>query len=132
MNFFRFGAPVWIWYWNAIFSAASTAEEPLSLKWNFVNPFGMMEAMRTGLPPVASAVAGQTDLVDQRRNGLLYPAGDEAAYLEAVRALLEEDRRRRLGGWASRSVRRYSIRRVFATNIAAAGYLRPVKRRKKQ
>ena len=95
-------------------------------------PFAMMEAMRTGLPPVASAVAGQTDLVEQGINGLLYPRGDEKAYLAAVKKLMEKRRRTRLGQRAARSVRKYSVRNVFAADIAAFGYLRSTGRRKKR
>ena len=95
-------------------------------------PFGMMEAMRAGLAPVASDVAGQQDLVEQGWNGLLYPRGDETAYIRALAKLVDPARRRRLGKRAARMVQRYDARRVFAANIAAFGYLRPPKRRKKQ
>ena len=50
----------------------------------------MMEAMYRGLPVVASAVKGHTDLIEDGVSGLLYPFGDEAAFAAAVERLLND------------------------------------------
>ena len=52
-------------------------------------PFNIMEAMYAGLPVVASRVKGHTDLLDDRRTGLLFPYDDDAAFAAAVRELLD-------------------------------------------
>lgn len=53
-------------------------------------PFNVMEAMASHLPIVASCVKGHTDLVEDGKNGFLYPREDEPAYCEAVIRLSED------------------------------------------
>ena len=45
--------------------------------------------MARGLPVIASAVKGHTDLITNGKTGLLYPYNDAAAFANAVRYLLE-------------------------------------------
>ncbi len=53
--------------------------------------YGMVtiEAMATGLPVVASATGGTLEIVDNGRTGLLFPFGDEAAFVAAIERLLQ-------------------------------------------
>lgn len=54
-------------------------------------PFNLMEAMAVGLPLVASNVKGNADLVSDGLNGYLYPYGDEAAFAERIKLIMETD-----------------------------------------
>lgn len=65
-----------------------------------VEPFGVaiVEAMRAGLPVVATSVGAVPDMVEDGGNGLLVPPGDVPALAEALRTLMSDpDLRRRLG-----------------------------------
>lgn len=70
--------------WYAMADAAVSASRSEGL------PFNVMEAMYAGLPVTATAVKGHTDLLEDGKTGLLYPYDDEAAFLSAVRRLLED------------------------------------------
>ncbi|HET8725957.1 MAG TPA: glycosyltransferase family 4 protein [Alphaproteobacteria bacterium] len=74
--------------------------------WPAINEaYGMalLEAQAAGLPVVAGASGGVPDIVRHGATGLLTPAGDAAAFAEAVRALLgDAGRRRALGAEAAR------------------------------
>ena len=52
-------------------------------------PFNVMEAMHLGLPVVASAVKGHTDLIRHGENGFLFPYGDSAACAGRIRTLAD-------------------------------------------
>ena len=71
-----------VWYATADAAVSASRSEGL--------PFNVMEAMYTALPVVATAVKGHTDLLEDGKTGLLYPYDDEAAFLSAVRRLLED------------------------------------------
>jgi glycosyltransferase involved in cell wall biosynthesis len=65
-----------------------------------------LEAQAAGLPVVAQATAGVPEVVIDGRTGLLTPAGDMAAYDEAIRRLLTNDaEREQLAAEARRFVR---------------------------
>jgi len=85
-------------------------------------PFGIMEAMHTGLPVLASAVAGQTDLVRSGESGYLYPAEDEESFIEAAALLGDAETRRRMGMKAADASEKYSLENVFEENISALGF----------
>jgi L-malate glycosyltransferase len=53
---------------------------------------GLMEAMATGLPVVATAVGGNPGLVQNEVTGLLAPAGDPAALAQPILRLVEDAR----------------------------------------
>lgn len=89
------------WYRMADACVASSRSEGL--------PFNLMEAMRAGLPVVASAVKGHTDLIDDGVNGLLYPYGDAAALAAAVRRLMADgELRGKIAARAEASVAAYA------------------------
>jgi glycosyltransferase involved in cell wall biosynthesis len=44
----------------------------------------LLEAMASGLPLIATRVGGNTELVEEGRNGLLVPAGDPEALARAI------------------------------------------------
>src|SRR5262249_39753353 len=53
---------------------------------------GLMEAMATALPVVATAVGGNPGLVENEVTGLLVPRGDAAAIAKALIRLVEDRR----------------------------------------
>ena len=71
-----------VWYAAADGAVTSSRSEGL--------PFNVMESMYCGLPVVATAVKGHTDLIDHGRTGLLYPFGDAEGCAARIRRLLEE------------------------------------------
>ena len=75
-------------------------------------PFNIMEAMRAGLPVLASDVKGHRDLLGGGA-GVLYPFGDQAAFLSAVRLLMDDpDYREKLGRAAFLASASYELDRV--------------------
>ena len=69
-------SPVVDWYKMADVAVSSSRSEGL--------PFNIMEAMHLGLPIVASNVKGNSDLIKNDVNGLLYPLGNEAEYISCI------------------------------------------------
>lgn len=78
-------------------------------------PFNIMEAMSVGLPIVASATKGQTDLLEEYDNSL-YPLDDTDAFCAAVRRAYETGS---LGAGAVcyPSLERYRLASVFDDNM---------------
>lgn len=61
-------------------------------------PVVLMEAMASGLPVIATRIAGIPELVEEGRSGLLVPPGDAEALAEAIRRVLSDaDLRDRMG-----------------------------------
>ena len=65
-------------------------------------PVVLMEAMATGLPVVASRIAGIPELVRDGENGILIPAGDTTALIQAMDRLLSDPALRYRLGQAGR------------------------------
>ena len=94
------------WYAAADVSVTASRSEGL--------PFNVMESMYMGLPVVASAVKGHTDLIEDGATGLLYPYGDSEACAAQVRRLLDSPRLcALLEVKAKANVRRYGLDEVF-------------------
>lgn len=83
-------------------------------------PVVLMEAMASGVPVVASRLSGIPELVSDDRTGVLVPAGDVDALLEALEALAADpDRRRRLGAAARAHVVAEFDQRINADRLVA-------------
>jgi glycosyltransferase involved in cell wall biosynthesis len=68
-------------------------------------PTVLLEAMSCGLPVIASQIGGMSEVIDNHQNGVLVPAGNEAALAEAIQELLENPAKREsLGLEARRSI----------------------------
>jgi sugar transferase (PEP-CTERM/EpsH1 system associated) len=80
-------------------------------------PLAVLEAWAAGVPVVASRVGGLPELIDDGRTGRLIEPGDEAAWSEALAALLADPQAAsRLGQEGRRHVRaRFGVR-AMATN----------------
>jgi glycosyltransferase involved in cell wall biosynthesis len=74
-------------------------------------PRSILEAMRAGLPVIASDVGGVREAVDDGKTGLLVPAGSASDLTVALRLLVGDPARRRCMGCAGR--RRYEERFSF-------------------
>lgn len=75
-------------------------------------PLSIIEAMREGLPIIASNVGGIKELIDHRGNGLLVQKGDEAGLVEALNAMMASDIFRKQLGKAARQ--KFIAQFVFA------------------
>lgn len=94
------------WYKAADAAVSSSRSEGL--------PFNVMEAMYCGLPVVASAVKGHTDLIRDGETGLLYPYGDADACAGQIMRLMDSARlRAELGARAHAEVLQYGLDAVF-------------------
>lgn len=77
-------------------------------------PFNVMEAMRTGLPVVASRVKGHVDLIDDGESGLLYSYGDEKELAEKITLLLKEpELKQKIAAKAKESIKPYGLENAF-------------------
>src|SRR4051812_33263446 len=94
-----------------LFRAADAAI--LTSSWeNF--PHTVVEALAVGTPVLAMEAGGVGEVVHDGVNGLLVPAGDEAALADAVRRYFADDElRERLRSAAASSVAAYAPERVF-------------------
>lgn len=95
-----------VWYGAADAAITSSRSEGL--------PFNVMEAMCCGLPVVASAVKGHTDLIEDGETGLLYPYGDAVACAARIRRLMEDGAlREQIAKRANEQVAQYALERVM-------------------
>lgn len=94
--------------WYAMADAAVSASRSEGL------PFNVMEAMYAGLPVVASAVKGHTDLLEDGKTGLLFPYDDDSAFIAAVQQLLDHpEQAAAMGAAAHERVQQYSLDTVL-------------------
>lgn len=94
------------WYSAADAAVSSSCSEGL--------PFNIMEAMYYGLPIVASAVKGHTDLIQHEVNGLLFPYNDVNAFVGQLSRLLESrSLRKAIGDTAKASIFPYRLEAVL-------------------
>lgn len=102
---------VGVWYGAADAAVSSSRSEGL--------PFNVMEALYAGLPVVASAVKGHTDLITHGETGLLYPYGDSSAFALQVQALLDDPTlREKLGRSGAAAVQPYGLDEVLPQVVA--------------
>ena len=107
--------------WYAAADAAISASRSEGL------PFNLMEAMYHGLPIVASAAKGNTELITHGETGLLFPPGDAEACARQVAALLEQGGlTARLARQARLAVEPYRLERVLPQVMALYGALVPL------
>ena len=87
-------------------------------------PNALLEAMASGLPVIASLIAGNEELVVPGETGILVPPDDPDALREALRALLvDKSERERMGRAARRRVEA-----DFRWETTTAGYLAVLER----
>jgi glycosyltransferase involved in cell wall biosynthesis len=77
-----------------------------------------LEAMKAGVPVVLSDVTGNTDTVEHKDSGLLFPFGDTAAMAQGVLTILSDDEMREaLVGAASDRVREHFDRQDMGARL---------------
>lgn len=90
-----------IWIMGPVSDTApflSLANVFASASWGEGCPYAVLEAMRAGLPVVATRVRGHVDLVVDGSTGRLVPPGNAGALALAIDALLKDaDRARQIG-----------------------------------
>jgi glycosyltransferase involved in cell wall biosynthesis len=79
----------------------------------------LLEAMATGLPCLASAIGGNSDLIEPNRTGLLVDPDNPTAWGRALIELLDDPPRARALGTAART----RIEREFALPVIIARYV---------
>jgi glycosyltransferase involved in cell wall biosynthesis len=82
-------------------------------------PNAVLEAMASGLPVIATRIAGNEELVVDGQTGLLVPVEDAAALREALRDLLADDDKRARMGRAARA----RVEQEYGWQRAATQYL---------
>ena len=83
-------------------------------------PLVVLEAMRAGLPVIASDVGGIREAVEPGRTGALVPRGDEAALAAAIDGLLADPALRVRQGAAGRAAfeARFTVQRMLEGTLA--------------
>ena len=73
----------------------------------------VMEAMACGLPIVASAIRGNTDLIDHGQGGFLVASDDAAGFADAIRKIMvEPEIREQMKRYNLKKIQNYSIEAV--------------------
>lgn len=78
------------WHPSAIGFIKSADALLMPSRWEGL-PMTLLESMAAGTPVLATAVGGIPDVIQDGVNGLLYPAGDTAALVSALRRLQNEE-----------------------------------------
>ncbi len=74
----------------------------------------VIDAMALGVPPIAFAVGGLPELIEDGKSGLLLPAGDVAGFVRAAAALISDDGLRvMLGEGARLRAQEFDARRMI-------------------
>jgi glycosyltransferase involved in cell wall biosynthesis len=83
-------------------------------------PLTILEAMATGLPVVATRVAGAPEVIQDASNGVLVPPGDVSALVDALRRAARDPQwRRALGRSALQTVREHFSMDAISRRIGA-------------
>jgi glycosyltransferase involved in cell wall biosynthesis len=82
-------------------------------------PYAIVEAMRAGLPVVASRVGGIPEAVEDGVTGLLAPAGDAAALRQCLARIIAEPARRAQYGASARErfLERFTLDRMIRDTV---------------
>jgi phosphatidyl-myo-inositol alpha-mannosyltransferase len=85
----------------------------------------LLEAMASGVPVVASAIPGFSQVVDTGVNGILVPPRDPDSWMHALQTLLDDaERRRAMGAHGLDKARRYDWVRVVDAILDAYQHAR--------
>jgi glycosyltransferase involved in cell wall biosynthesis len=83
-------------------------------------PLALLEAMLVGRPAIATAVGGVPEAIESGVNGVLVPAGDEAALADAIATLAASaDLRDRLGAAARQTIEQGFTEQRYVDSLSA-------------
>jgi colanic acid/amylovoran biosynthesis glycosyltransferase len=95
-------------------------------------PVVLMEAMMSGLPVVATQIAGVSELVEEGINGFLVPPSDREALCDRIQRLLaDSDLRQRLGSQGKLKVARefniyHETQKLYQLMVPVASQTKPL------
>lgn len=76
-------------------------------------PMSLMEAMRCGLPIIASDIRGNNELVDNRKGGYLCKYNNSEEFAQAIKQLInDKEKCKMMGDYNLEKVKLYSIEKV--------------------
>lgn len=107
----------WIGHRDDVPDWLAAADAAILPSWSEASPRALLEAAAVGLPLLATAVGGNTEIVLPERTGLLFDVDDAEGCARALARLAgNEEERRRFGAEARRLVSRvYRLERMDAT-----------------
>lgn len=74
----------------------------------------VIDAMAIGVPPIAFAVGGLPEVIEDRKSGILVPQGDVNGFMRAAAELITDDQlRARLGAGAKLRAREFDAKRMI-------------------
>lgn len=74
----------------------------------------LMEAMSMGLPSISTNCAGSDEIIENGKNGLLVPVGDEKKLYDAIeRLILDKELRETISKESSKSMVKYSAQNII-------------------
>ncbi len=82
-------------------------------------PMSLLEALAFGLPSIASRIDGITDIVEDGKNGILVPYGNEESLYAAMKEVLSNPEEARKLGCAGRE----TISKKFSLNVIVDRYV---------
>jgi glycosyltransferase involved in cell wall biosynthesis len=86
----------------------------------------VIDAMALGVPPIAFATGGLSEVIESGRNGLVAPAGDSAAFAHAVARLIGDAAlRHALASAGPARAAEFSVERMVAGTVAVYDRVRP-------
>jgi glycosyltransferase involved in cell wall biosynthesis len=96
--------------------------------WNELFGMPIAEAMSSGIPVVATRIAGIPEVVEHGETGLLVERGNSTALAEAIVQLLENEKLRQALGWAGRQrvLERFSWEKITDDLLRQYGRMMPL------
>jgi glycosyltransferase involved in cell wall biosynthesis len=82
-------------------------------------PNALLEAMASGLPAIATQIAGNEELIKEGKTGLLIPSEDSITLRSTLRDILEDDKRRKRMGQAAQQ----RAKTLYNWEIVSEAYL---------
>lgn len=86
-------------------------------------PNSVLEAMASGLPIIATDIAGNEELVANMKNGILVPSEDPSALANALEMLINDAKKRKTMGQESRRI----VEKYYSWEKTAAQYMKIMK-----
>jgi glycosyltransferase involved in cell wall biosynthesis len=76
---------------TAFYASMDVLVQPSSAQAGEGMPLAVLEALREGIPVIASRTGGIPEVIRDGANGLLFPPGDDRALAQALQRFLDDD-----------------------------------------